>query len=50
MLSELKIEQKLNKEKVFSFNLDDFKYNVWGKKLPLRFEKLGKIYNFLEFD
>ena len=50
LLSELKIEQKLKKEKVVSFNLDKFKCNVCGKNLPLRFEKSGKIYNFLEFD
>ena len=50
LFSKLGIEQKLKKEKVVSFNLDEFKCNVCGKKLPLRFEKSGKIYNFLEFE
>ena len=50
LLSELKIEQKLKKEKVVSFNLDEFKCSVCGKNIPLRFEKSGKIYNFLEFE
>jgi len=50
LFSKLEIEQKLDKEKVISFNLDEFKCNVCGKNLPLRFEKSGKIYNFLEFD
>ena len=49
LLSELEIEQKLKKEKVISFNIDEFKCNVCGKNIPLRFEKSGKIYNFLEF-
>ena len=49
LFSELKIEQKLKKEKVISFNIDEFKCNVCGKNIPLRFEKSGKIYNFLEF-
>jgi len=50
LLSELKIEQKLKEEKVVSFNLDKFKCNVCGKNIPLKFEKSGKIYNFLEFE
>jgi hypothetical protein len=49
LLSELKIEEKLKEEKVISFNLDEFKCNVCGKNIPLRFEKSGKKYNFLEF-
>ena len=50
LLSELKIEEKLKEEKVISFNLDEFKCNVCGKNIPLRFEKSGKKYNFLEFE
>ena len=50
LFSELEIEQKLEKEKVISFNIDEFKCNVCGKNIPLRFEKSGIIYNFLEFE
>jgi len=50
LFSELKIKQKLEKEKVIGFNIDEFKCNVCGKNIPLRFEKSGKIYNFLEFE
>ena len=50
LFSKLEIEQKLDKEKVISFNLDEFKCSVCGKNIPLRFEKSGKIYNFLEFE
>ena len=50
LFSELKIEEKLKEEKVISFNIDEFKCNVCGKNIPLRFEKSGKKYNFLEFE
>ena len=49
LFSELKIKEKLEEEKIISFNLDEFKCNVCGKNIPLRFKKSGKIYNFLEF-
>ena len=43
------IEENLKKQRVYSFNSLDFKCSECQKIVPLRFEKLGKIYNFLEF-
>ena len=44
-----KIEKKLKTQRVYSFNPLNFTCRECEKIVPLRFEKSGKIYNFLEF-
>ena len=44
------IKENLENQRVYSFNPLEFKCNECEKIVPLRFEKLGKIYNFLEFE
>ena len=48
LISKIKI--KLKTQRVYSFNSLDFECSECQKIVPLRFEKLGKIYNFLEFE
>ena len=44
------IKNELKTQRVYSFNPLDFKCSECQQIVPLRFEKLGKIYNFLEFE
>ena len=50
LFSKFEIKQWLENEKVISFNLDDYKYDICHKKIPLWFKVSGKIYNLLEFE
>jgi hypothetical protein len=50
LISEIKKNNNFKTQKVYSFNSEDFKCSECQEKVPLRFEKFGKIYNFLEFE
>jgi hypothetical protein len=50
LISEIKKNNNFKTQKVYSFNSEDFKCSECQEIVPLRFEKFGKIYNFLEFE
>ena len=50
LISEIKENKNFKTKRVYNFNSLDFKCNDCQEIVPLRFEKLGKIYNFLEIE
>ena len=50
LISEIKENKNFKTKRVYNFNSLDFKCNDCQEIVPLRFEKLGNIYNFLEFE
>jgi len=50
MIDKLINKDNLESQNVYSFNSEDFKCNCCQKIIPMRFEKSGIIYNFLEIE
>ena len=50
LISNIKKNNNFKTKRVYSFNSLDFKCNECEEIVPLRFEKFGKTYNFLEFE